>query len=348
MKWKEKLQKIQKRYFELQSLIANPDIISNLKEYQKYVQEFSQKEPIVKKFLEYKKIEKEIKETEELLSLKEMRQLAKKELELLKVKKEKLEVEFNKLLFSDNPLSGKNIIMEIRAGTGGQESALFVSDLFRMYTRFAERKLWKIEVLDSHPTDLKGFKEIIFSIEGNDVYRYLQFEKGVHRVQRIPVTESGGRIHTSTVTVAVLPEAKDIEVNINPNDLRIDTFSSSGKGGQHLNRTYSAVRITHIPTGIVVQCQDERSQLKNKNKAMKILRARILAKKQEEEEKKLKDTRRTQIGSGQRSEKIRTYNFPQDRVTDHRVNLTLHNIRDILDGNLDQLVEKLLLFFTKQ
>ncbi len=348
MKWKEKLQKIQKRYFELQSLIANPDIISNLKEYQKYVQEFSQKEPIVKKFLEYKKIEKEIKETEELLSLKEMRQLAKKELELLKVKKEKLEVEFNKLLFSDNPLSGKNIIMEIRAGTGGQESALFVSDLFRMYTRFAERKLWKIEVLDSHPTDLKGFKEIIFSIEGNDVYRYLQFEKGVHRVQRIPVTESGGRIHTSTVTVAVLPEAKDIEVNINPNDLRIDTFSSSGKGGQHLNRTYSAVRITHIPTGIVVQCQDERSQLKNKNKAMKILRARILAKKQEEEEKKLKDTRRTQIGSGQRSEKIRTYNFPQDRVTDHRVNLTLHNIRYILDGNLDQLVEKLLLFFTKQ
>jgi peptide chain release factor 1 len=267
---------------------------------------------------------------------------AEREEEELREKKAALEQQLKVLLLPRDPNDDKNVIMEIRAGTGGEEAALFAADLFRMYTRFAELKGWRTEIMDSHYTDLGGIKEIIFLIEGRGAYSQLKFESGVHRVQRVPTTESGGRIHTSAATVAVLPEAEEVDVDINPNDLRIDVFCSTGPGGQSVNTTQSAVRITHIPTGIVVSCQDEKSQHKNKEKAMRVLRARLLDQAQQEQQQKMASARKSQVGTGDRSERIRTYNFPQNRVTDHRIGLTLHRLQEVLMGNLQEIIDSLI------
>jgi peptide chain release factor 1 len=268
----------------------------------------------------------------------EFKKLINEELEKLEGKKENLKTKLQELMFPKDPYDKKDIIVEIRAGAGGDEAALFVGDLFRMYTHFAENNRWKIEVMSSNSTGIGGFKEIIFNVAGKEVYGKLKYESGVHRVQRIPVTESNGRIHTSTVTVAILPEAEEVEVNINPNDLRIDTFHSTGHGGQSVNTTDSAIRITHLPSGLVVSCQDEKSQFKNKAKALMVLRARLLDKIEREKHDEIAQKRKSQVGTGDRSERIRTYNFPQNRITDHRIGLTLHNLEEILDGNLNDLI----------
>jgi len=260
----------------------------------------------------------------------------------LENRKPKLEEQLKILLLPKDPNDEKNVIVEIRAGTGGEEAALFAGDLFRMYNRYAEKQGWKVEIIDSNPTELGGFKEVIFEIYGNGAYSRLKYESGVHRVQRVPTTEAGGRIHTSAATVAVLPEAQEVDIEINPNDLRIDIFRASGHGGQGVNTTDSAVRITHIPTGMVVTCQDERSQLKNKDKAMKVLRARLMEKAQEEQNQKIAQNRRSQVGSGDRSERIRTYNFPQGRITDHRIGLTIHQLTNVLEGELDEIIDALI------
>jgi len=336
---------IEKRYTELEKLLSDPEIIRDSEKLQKYTKEYGEKKRIVELYRKYRKIEEGISQAEVLLDESnehDIRKLAEEELETLREERDRVERDLRLAIVSRQPGDEKNIIMEIRAGTGGKEAALFAEALFRMYTRYAESKNWRSEILNMHPTELGGFKEVIFSIEGKDVYGRMKFESGVHRVQRVPATESSGRIHTSACTVAVLQEAEEIEVNINRDDLRIDTFSSSSAGGQHLNRTYSAVRITHIPTGMVTQCQDERSQIKNKSKAMKILRARLLEKTQREKAQKEAKVRKLQVGSGDRSEKVRTYNFPQNRITDHRINLTLYNLESIINGNLDPVVDELM------
>ena len=341
----EQLQKLENRYEELERLLASYDGMADKEQYNRYAKELSDLRQKVQSFREYKKILKEIQDLELLLKEKhdsEFLELTKRELQDLKSKKTELEEKLKNLLVGQDQDSGKDVIVEIRQGTGGMEAALFAADLYRMYTRYAVIKGWTVEAMNAHPTELGGFKEIVFSVKGKDAYKRLRFESGVHRVQRVPTTEAQGRIHTSTATVAVLVEPQELDLTIEPKDLRIDTYRSSGPGGQHMQKTDSAVRITHLSTGIAVACQDERSQLKNKTKAMRILRARLLDAKQAEESKKVSQERKSQIGSGDRSEKIRSYNFPDRRVTDHRINLTLHRLEAMLEGDLDGLSDALI------
>ena len=340
----KKLEELEKKYEELNAFLADPKIINNQIKFQEYAKLHSDISKVVLKYKKYKDIIGEIEENFKMLDIEqdiEFKNLIKDELEGLKGKKTSLEKELKELIFPEDPYDKKNIIIEIRAGAGGNEAALFVGDLFRMYSRFAENNGWNVEVMSSNPTEIGGFKEIIFGITGKEVYKRLKHESGVHRVQRVPITESSGRIHTSTVTVAILPEAEEVELEIDSNDLKIDRYRSTGPGGQSVNTTDSAVRITHIPTGMIVTCQDEKSQHKNKAKALKILRARLLDKVEREKHEEIAKKRKNQVGTGDRSERIRTYNFPQNRITDHRVNLTLHNLEEILEGNLDNLIRTL-------
>ncbi len=341
----KKIEEIKKEYKKLEKKLTLPDIISNQKEYQKLAKRHTELKKTIKKQEKLEKNEKNLKELKEIVFKEkdqEFVRLAEVEIEKLEKEKEKLEKELEIDLLSPDPNDEKDVIMEIRAGTGGEEAALFAGSLFRMYSRYAQQKGWNIEILKSSKSDQGGFKEIIFEIIGSTPYSKLKYESGVHRVQRIPTTESSGRIHTSASTVAILPKAEEIDIEILPQDLKIDTFRSSGPGGQHANMTDSAVRITHLPSGISVSCQDEKSQLKNKNKALSILRSRLLLKKQEEQQKTRGEERKIQIGTGDRSEKIRTYNFPQDRITDHRIKLSVHNIESVLAGDLDKIIEKLI------
>lgn len=341
----ERLVTLEEKYEELTRALSDPEVINDARRLQKYAKTHAELAGIVEKYREYKQVEKELQDIAEMLRddlEPELREMAREELVRLKERKATLEHELKVLLLPRDPNDEKNVIVEIRGGTGGEEAALFAADLFRMYSRYAERQGWRTELMSSSPTELGGFKEVIFMIEGKGAYSKLKFESGVHRVQRIPTTESGGRIHTSTATVAVLPEAEEVEVEINPNDLRIDVFRSSGPGGQSVNTTDSAVRITHLPTGIVVSCQDEKSQHKNRDKAMRILRARLLNKLQAEQQAEVAQARKSQVGTGDRSERIRTYNFPQGRVTDHRINLTLYRLEAVLDGELDEIIDQLI------
>lgn len=340
----DKLQNIEDRYVELETLVSDPQVISRMEEWRKYAKEHARLRETVEAFRSYKQAEGEIKEAKEMLAEGadgEMTRFLKEEIQALTVRKEQLLEDLRILLLPSDPNDEKNVIMEIRSGAGGEEAALFAGVLFRMYSRFAELQGWKTEILSEHATDIGGFKEVIFVIEGDKAYSKLKYESGVHRVQRIPTTESGGRIHTSTATVAVLPEAEDVDVEINPQDLRVDTFCSTGPGGQSVNTTQSAVRITHVPTGLVVSCQDEKSQLKNKDKALRVLRSRLLDLAVQEQEAELAQNRRNQVGTGDRSERIRTYNYPQGRVTDHRVGLTLHKLDMVLDGDLEEVITTL-------
>jgi peptide chain release factor 1 len=340
----EKLQALEERYIHLEGLISNPEAMNDMATWQKNTKTHAKLMEIVAKYREYKACLKTIDDTLELLREKlddEMHALAQAELDGAKADKERLEAELRILLLPKDPNDDKNVIMEIRGGAGGEEAALFAGDLFRMYSRYAESQGWRVEMLDSNPTDLGGFKEVVFSIAGAGAYSRLKFESGVHRVQRVPDTESSGRIHTSTVTVAVLPEAEDVDVQINQNDLRIDTYCASGAGGQHVNKTESAVRITHLPTGVVVQCQDEKSQLKNKEQAMRVLRAKLLELAEESQRAETAQNRKSQVGTGDRSERIRTYNFPQGRMTDHRIGLTLHKLDFIMNGDLTETIDAL-------
>lgn len=341
----DKLQAIEDKYLELENRISDPSVIANMAEWQKHTKTHAKMTPVVAKFREYKKVQQGLSDALEMLDDKldhDFRQMVTAELAELKEKNERLSEELRILLLPKDPNDDKSVIVEIRGGAGGDEAALFAGDLFRMYTRYAENQGWRTEILDANAPDLGGFKEVIFTIDGEGAYSRLKFESGVHRVQRVPTTESGGRIHTSTVTVAVLPEAEEVDVVVNPNDLRIDTYCASGAGGQHVNKTESAVRIVHLPTGIVVQCQDEKSQMKNKDKAMRVLRAKILEKAEEEHRAELAQTRKSQVGTGDRSERIRTYNFPQGRVTDHRIGLTLHKLDFVLNGDIDEIINALI------
>lgn len=340
----DKLESLEKRFEDVNLKLTEPDIINDQKTFKELCKESSDLSEIVEKYREYKKAKKTVAECKEILQSgdKELAELAKAELAdsedaILEIS-EKLKI----LLLPKDPNDEKNVIIEIRGGTGGEEAALFAADLFRMYSMYAESKDWKIEILSSNATDIGGYKEITFSVNGLGAYSRFKFESGVHRVQRVPTTESQGRIQTSAATVAVLPEVEEVEVDINPNDLRIDVFRAGGPGGQCVNTTDSAVRITHLPTGIVVSCQDEKSQFKNKDKAMKILRSRIFEVMEAERNSQIADERKSQIGSGDRSERIRTYNYPQSRVTDHRINLTLYKLEQILNGALDELIDALI------
>ncbi|GAA0106450.1 peptide chain release factor 1 [Paraclostridium sordellii] len=340
-----KLEVLEDKYKELSEKIADPEIINDQKVWQKLIKEHADLEPIIMKFREYKEVMNSIAESKTILqeeSDEELRELAKMELSEMEEKVEPIEAELKILLLPKDPNDDKNVIVEIRGGAGGDEAALFAGDLFRMYCRYAERKRWKVELLSASETGVGGYKEVSFMIKGKGAYSVLKYESGVHRVQRIPSTESGGRIHTSTATVAVLPEVEDVEVEINPNDLRIDVFRSSGNGGQSVNTTDSAVRVTHIPTGEVVSCQDGKSQLKNKEQAIKILKARLYDKAVAAQNKEISAERKSQVGTGDRSERIRTYNFPQGRVSDHRINLTLYKLDSFLDGDLTEMIDALI------
>ncbi len=344
MKLDNKLQEKVKRFNEVEKLVADPDILSDQKKYKELMVEYSHLSEIVAAYKKYNDIEKSISDAKEMIELEEdpdMKEMAKEELKDLEDSLEPLQTELQLLLVPKDPLDGKNIIMEIRAGTGGDEAALFAADLYRMYVRYAEQKNWKVEIMSSNENELGGFKEVIFSISGKNVYANFRYESGGHRVQRIPITESNGRIQTSAATVAVLPEAEETDIEIKPNDLKIDVFRSQGCGGQSVNTTDSAVRITHLPTGTVVTCQDEKSQLKNKNKAMTVLRSRLLEAELERVHSERSEERKIQVGSGDRSQRVRTYNFPQGRVTDHRINLTLYKLDSFMQGNMDEMFQAL-------
>jgi peptide chain release factor 1 len=340
----EKLEEVERRYETLSHLLGQPELITKQDEFQKAAKEYAELGKVVDLYRRLKKLEEEIKGSQHLLDNEEdeeMKRLAKEELNRLTQEKDRVEGGLKMALLPRDPYDEKNILLEIRAGTGGEEAGLFAGDLFRMYSKFAEKQNWRMEIMSRHYTGVGGFKEIIAMIEGKGVYSRLKFESGVHRVQRVPATESQGRIHTSTVTVAILPEAKEVEIQIDPNDLRIDIFRSSGPGGQSVNTTDSAVRITHLPTGMVVSCQDEKSQHKNKAKALKILRARLMDRARQEQQIEISEKRRIQVGTGERSERIRTYNFPQGRVTEHRIGLTLYRLESALEGELDEIIDAL-------
>lgn len=341
----DKLRSLEDKYEELNRKMSDPDIFSDQEAYQKLAKTHAELEEVVQKYREYRGVSEELGEAEKMLEEpqeEEFEALLKEEVEALSARSGELQQELQLLLLPQDPNDGKNVIVEIRAGTGGEEAALFAGTLLRMYSRYSENKRWNIEMLSSNATELGGFKEVIFMVEGQGAYSRLKFESGVHRVQRIPATEAGGRIHTSTATVAVLPEAEEVELHIEANDLKIDVYRSSGPGGQSVNTTDSAVRVTHLPTGLVVACQDEKSQHKNRDKAIKILRARLFDRLQEEAQRQQAAARRSQVGSGERSERIRTYNFPQGRVTDHRIGLSLYKIDLIVDGDLEELIEALI------
>ncbi len=340
----DKLEALEERFELVNQKLSDPAIISDQEEFKKYCKENSDLSPIIDKYREYKTLKATIAECKDILSSgdKELEELAKMELSEAEDNIETVSDELKILLLPKDPNDDKNVIIEIRGGTGGEEAALFAADLFRMYTMYAESRQWRTEILSSNPTDIGGYKEVTFSVSGQGAYSRFKFESGVHRVQRVPETESQGRIQTSAATVAVLPEVEEVEVDINQNDLRIDVFRAGGPGGQCVNTTDSAVRITHLPTGIVVSCQDEKSQFKNKDKAMKILRSRIYEVMEAKRHSEIADARKSQIGSGDRSERIRTYNFPQSRVTDHRINLTLYKLEQILNGTLDELIDALI------
>lgn len=341
----DKLAHLEERYEELSQAISDPDVIANQSEWQKQVKAHAAMEDIISTYREYKNVLSSMEEAKQMLEDKlddDFREMVEMEFEEQKEKKEELEARLKVLLLPKDPNDEKNVIVEIRGGTGGDEATLFAGDLFKMYTRYAEKQGWKTEILDANYTDVGGIKEVIFLIEGHGAYSKMKFESGVHRVQRVPATESSGRVHTSAATVAVLPEAEEVDVDINANDIRVDVFCSSGPGGQSVNTTQSAVRVTHIPTGLVVSCQDEKSQHKNKDKAMKVLRARLMEKMQEEQQGEMASARKTMVGSGDRSERIRTFNFPDRRVTDHRIGLTLHKLDYILLGELDEIIDALI------
>jgi len=343
----QKLEAVETRCIQLDKYLYDSEVINNQERFQKYAKERSELSELLDTYRIYRKVCKELEESEQLISEndEELKQLAKSEALKLEEEKDLLENKLKYLLLPSDSRDEKNVLLEIRAGTGGEEAAIFVSDLFKMYFKYAEKKGWKVEIMSQNVTGLGGFKEIIALIEGKKVYSRFKHESGVHRVQRVPETESQGRIHTSAITVAVLPEAEDVDVEIDPNDLKIDVFRSSGPGGQHVNKTDSAVRMTHLPSGLVVSCQDEKSQHKNKAKALKILRARLLDKAVLDQQSEISQDRKDQVGSGDRSERIRTYNFPQGRVTDHRIKLTLHNLEKVLEGELDDFLDQLTTHF---
>ena len=348
----QELENIEEKYHQLTESLSDPALVSDPQKIRKISKQLAELEPVVKKFEVYKKVLKDIKDSEEILSDSsaepDLKELAEMELKELEEKKEIIRGEIQILLLPKDPNDEKDVIMEIRAGAGGDEASLFAQDLFRMYSRYAENKGWKTDVLNTSISPIGGFKEIIFNIRGDKVYSMLKFESGVHRVQRVPQTEASGRIHTSTITVAVLPEAGEVDIQIDPKDLRIEAFGASGPGGQSVNRNYTAIRITHKPSGMVVSCQDEKSQHRNKDKTLKILRSRLLNKAQQEKDAKIAKDRKLQVGTGERSEKIRTYNFPQSRVTDHRLNLSLHKLESVLDGALDEIVQAMIVRYQDQ
>lgn len=338
----DNLDAVEKNYEELTKKISDPEVISNQNEWRKMMKEQSDLEPIVQKYREYKNVQKELEEAKEMLNDKELKELAEEEMLAAKEKLPVLEEELKLLLIPKDPDDEKNVICEIRAGAGGDEAALFAGTLFRMYSMYCDRKHWKLEVLNENPTELGGYKEISFMIKGKGAYSRLKFESGVHRVQRVPETEASGRIHTSTATVAVLPEVEDVDVEINQADIRMEVFRASGAGGQHVNKTSSAVRLIHIPTGMVAECQTERSQVQNRDYAMKLLRSRLYEKEKAERDSELENQRRSQIGNADRSEKIRTYNYPQGRITDHRIGVSIYQMDNFLNGDLDDMIDNLI------